>query len=281
MEKELRKLYEIFNNTDDIGIKYYIYIVFSEMIKHCKNNKEIRDMYINISNVCHNMKSEIKSEIIKEKDEKNMFLINNKDLVDLIPDSFYLYDTNFDKKKHSKKGLSRTLENFLSNLSHDFASFYREMVNDGKIIILDQNRKVEQLGFSSTDNSDNFICINKLETLDDMRALIREVGKAYYNHCNNVTLNDMKSLDVNIKSEIPGLWLEMLFHRYCHGYKAVIQEKGKVKKYDDLAQLYSKFVVSFLLISRSSIEIEDMYKYIYETDYRELIGIRKDKSLVK
>ena len=274
MEKELKELYKLFIRIDNVSTKYYIYTVFSDVINNYKNNDEIKTMYNNIVKVCHRIKNDIKLELNEEREKQRDFLEENNDLIERIPDSFCLYDTDFDKKKHSKEGLCRSIEAFLRNMSYEFASFYHEMLTNGRIIILDQYKSVQKTGFSSLDSSDNYICINKLETFEDARALLQEVGKAYYNHCNNITLDDTKDLNLNIKSEIPGLWLEMLFHLYCYKYR-------KVKNYDDLVSLYGRYAVSILQISKKRMEIEEMYKYIYETDYRELISIRKDKSLVK
>ena len=282
MEKELRKLYDAFKETDDIYIKGYIWTVFSNFSIYYKNNYEIKKMFDEISMACQYLRKKIKYYDLLEKQSKNEFINANIELINNIPNYFYLFNTKFDKKKHSKEGLNHILESFLNSISFDLLKFYKNIEQEGRIIVLNKRNSDGYTGFSSINDCNNYICINKYETMDDVKVLVHEIGHAYYNYCNNITIDELNKLDLNIKSEVPAILLENLFHIYCRGYNVVKKEKIKIKNYNDLLYLYGMYTVSFLQMGMSEIKIEEVYKSIYNIDYTELMkkGI-SNKSLVK
>ena len=167
-------------------------------------------------------------------------------------------------------------------MSSEILTFYKELKQSGRLIILNRGKSDGYTGYASVTNSDNFICINKLETFADLQVLVHEIGHAYYNYCNHLTLEDNNNLSLKIKSEVPAMWLEMLFNVYLRSYKNQKIKKNKVHNFNDLMIMYGLYATSFLQMGNQDRKIEDMYKFIYETDYRQLINPLLDiKSLRK
>ncbi len=256
MEIELKKLYDIFKETDDIYVKGYIWTVFSNFSLYYKNNNEIRKMFDEISMACQYLRKDFKYYNLLDKKSKEEFLKNNTYLIDDIPDSFCLIYTKFDKKKHSKEGLNRVLESFLNSISFELLNFYKNMNNEGRIIVLNKHGNDGYTGFSSVNDSSNYICINKYETMDDLKILIHEIGHAYYNYINDVQLSDLNNLELNIKSEVPAILLENLFNIYCRSYKIIKKDKGRIRNYNDFLYLYGMYTTSFLQMSIENIKLE-------------------------
>lgn len=282
MKEYLKELYKKINETDDIYVKGYIWSVLSDFSKYCSNDEEIKKMFNDISMACQYIKSELQLDTSITTGKKDEFLSDNSELINSIPPFIYFYDSNLDKKKHSQEGLISFLESFLYSVSSDLLNFYKEMKNTCRIVILNKGKSNGYTGFSSIDNSECFICINKFETFDDLKVLIHEIGHAYYNYCNNITIKDTKCLDLTIKSEIPAMWLEMLFHIYSRRYYSAKIKKKRIKNFNDFMNYYGLYATSFLQMGSQDEKIEDMYKCIYETDYSDLINpIRNNKSLTK
>ena len=292
MQELLNKLYELFKETNDTYVKGYIWTVFSNFSVYYKNNDEIQKMFNDISRACQVILKEIKINDSFMKDEKNEFVYNNQILIKMIPNYLSVIENEMDKNRHSSEELEYFLKLFLHKIRDNLLMFYEEMKSEGRIVILDNKKNDGYTGFTSITDSKNFICINKLETYDDVKVLIHEIGHAYYNYCNNIKLIDIQNLDLKIKSEIPSILLERLFSIYYSKYfkvnKYVNIEKLKINSFNDLMYSYGKYISSLFIENINSkiidkeIKIEDIYQEIYNTNYQELIDVsRNNKGLVK
>ncbi len=281
MKNYLIALYDEFKKTDDVYVRGYIWSILSNFAKYCDSDEEIKKMFNDVSLACQYIRASIRdNELLTLKKEKE-FLMDNSEFIAGIPSEIYLYDSNFDRKKHSMAGLYSVLESFLYSVSSEIFDFYQELRKSGRIVILNKGNSNGYTGYASVDNSDSFICINKFETFEDLKVLVHELGHAYYSYCNGITLEDTKDLSLMIKSEIPAIWLEMLFHVYLRNYHNIKIKKRRIKSFEDFMNYFGLYATSYLRIGNQDRNLEDMFKYIYETDYHDLIHPMRKRNLTK
>ena len=236
------------------------------------NNIEILKMFGEISFSCKDLRISIKRFDDLYNNAKKVFVEDNNDFfISSLPKSIYICNIRNENKKYTIDELNYILKSFLYSVSSNLLSFYEEMENKNVIIIGNKKKSNGHTGFLSINDSQNYICINKLSNLNDLKILVHEIGYAYYNYLNRIIFLDSRKLNNLIKSEVPSIWLELLFTIYLRNYSVNNIKIPNTSNFDILMYNYAEYAVSRMKIDREDENLDNLYKDIYEKDYKLLI----------
>ena len=283
VKSELKKLfYASFSENISCYELLSIYQLFKDFNKIFPNDEEIdkwcRGMAADINFF---RKNEIETYLKDKKKKYELFMCENKDFFDknvLIND--YSNKSHIDKiTKLSKDNISQIIKEFLLSIDNDLYLFYQKMESEGRIIIGGE----AACYFSSCGDSNNINTIEKLETLEDIMILMHEIGHAYYNYINNVTMKEEDDFQNEIKSEIPANLLAARFFEFVQ--KNISYEEGLyledvfyavAEDYNGDRDMFNslKYVTSFYIVQATQnvdLDIVKCFTHIHESDIFTLI----------
>ena len=278
--KDIEKLYEKFYETTDIRYKAFIWNVFSNLYNIYPKDRNVRNMFKNISINCNDVKRFINESDNCQKNEEITFLRENYSLFEQILnyDVYEFYNEN-ESQKLDYYILKGIVSSFLKNTSKDLYEFYKKLSIEEKIILLNKHKSD---GYTSIldNNGNSYITINRLNTLKDAKILIHEIGHAYYYFLNNIDLEE-SNVSLLIKNEIPAKWLEYLFVIYLGNYNYKIIRKKEINSFPLASYILSLYVINRLRINDENKKIEEVFNEIYENDIDSLINNNTGIKLIK
>ncbi len=296
---EIEKKYTSFDNLNHIYEKEEVYKFLSNLMLSYPDNQYIKKMYDDISRKMALNERELL--IINHQDKINQkhFVKENKNLWNLmIPETRENKKKNYTFIKKDEKTLFGYLDFFLRNTSKALYDFYKELAN-GKIIF-DKKRGSSLTNCSFFTNLDElYLFVYPFETVYDVMMFIKELAYAYYKYLNNISSMDNLEMDKDIKSAIPGMFLELKFinflikiGKYNSGANLKEYFDYEVCHFNDLNDKYlimkkkmGSFVAYQYASSKTNISTEDFFEKISKTNYRDILintnGMFHQKQIVK
>lgn len=287
---EIKKLYLSFDDTYDYYEKGYIWYVLEYLKKIFPQNKEIKEMYYDISiKINTNLDDVLKMEYLKNQSVKTFIQQNTSFLKQYIPKYQKKTDELGKLTIINSKDIFTVFNDFLSSLSGELIHFYQTMLDDGRIIYGDSNNTIN----TSLNCYNSIIIIKKIQNLKDILILAHELAHAYYIYCNHQKIIERKNPLNAIKDEIPSKIVEMCFINFLFE-KKIIEDSLFLKsefhntmyycsqKRNDF--YYLKYLIGAHIASsiNSNIEIEKYFKHVYKSNVQNLVlEINKKQGLRK
>ena len=288
IKKEIKKLIESFDKTEDFYEKGYILTLIDYINNVVPNDKDIELM----KKLIHDKVEKVKKQFLFysniRRDEIGSYMIKSSSFFNEHIETVEKKETNnhCELASLSYENISYLISDFLDSIDSNMYKFYDKMCKEGRILYSIENNTA----LTSLNNSETVIFVEKLENLEDVMVLLHELAHAYYMYINNYLVRDRESLPMEIKDEIPAKIMEREFIKYLKN-NGVIEASMKLENLFD-AIMYEcdnrrynfenlKYLIASniaLSVDNKDINLTEYYKYIYETD---IYTIVKEKGLGK
>ena len=288
IKKEIKKLIESFDKTEDFYEKGYILTLIDYINNVVPYDKDIKLMKESIHNKVDIVKKQFLFYSNIRRDEIGSYMIKSSSFFDEYIEAVEKKETsNYQKLATlSYENISYIISDFLDSIDSNMYKFYDKMCKEGRILYSIENNTA----LTSLNNSETIVLVKKLENLEDVLVLLHELAHAYYMYINNFLVKDRESLPMEIKDEIPAKIMEREFIKYLKNNgviepSMILEDLFNVIMYECDNKRYNFENLKYLIASNIASSVQDKeinlteyYKYIYETDIYTII---KEKGLGK
>lgn len=290
LQRDLYETYNRFYETNNIREKIFIRDLVRELINLFPQDKFLMDVYNNFSRTLDRGFYHTQQVINEKNKESYEFIEKNRLFIEkIIP-----LNKEIDKEPifnyYHMNTLMQILYDFLLTISKELYDFTLGKVQDGRLLIGNINchqKDQDYNGFAGLlggKKLNTYIYVNKLNNLNDLLTLIHEIGHAYFFKINNVDFHFFDNNEQNIKCEIPANLMEILFIRYLtkigmkkeaielmKDFNVRIDNEKENKDFINLKYRIGSFVGSQYADSLDTYYLEDIFRFIYQVDFRLLL----------
>lgn len=280
IKNEIKELFLSFDKTNNFYEKEYTDTLLERLSRVFDDDLEIKKMHEIISEKMNMLSFENICYSLYRKQRIDQYVEINKDFFYeniIAPDTFNKMSAK-SIVPLSDENIAYILETFFMSVSEDIYLFYKQIMDEGRII----NGFSNEIAFTSLNNSNTIIFVKGLRDLMDMLVLVHEIGHAYYFNLNGVKVGERDNIEFELKEEIPAKIMEMKFINFLNQNGVYEPSTALENLFDYIYYRYGKnenkfeglkYVIASDIAKTVSnnIDIDEYYKHIYDASIHKLV----------